>query len=200
MLHPDERCVRGKLQLFLRLWVARQKYEGLRPFGDTSAQRIRFHLNQLRAVWDHIIDFQGALGLEVMHFTPNDKFELVYVISAFVERELVQPNNTIIDLPGRWSAYRKALQKLGHQLNPYDFSDACSRCHKIIVDIVTPAATEEPGEVISLYQKSPHLSGTEFLKMKDPTLTGESDEQCDDQSDSGLSRYSPGGRFSYSRK
>ena len=111
MLHPDERCVRGKLQLFLRLWVARQKYEGLRPFGDTSAQRIRFHLNQLRAVWDHIIDFQGALGLEVMHFTPNDKFELVYVISAFVERELLQPNNTIIDLPARWSAYRKALQK-----------------------------------------------------------------------------------------
>ncbi len=195
MLRPDERCVRGKLQLFLRLWVARQKYEGLRPFGDTSAQRIRFHLNQLRACWDHVVDFQRALGLEVMHFSPTDKFELIYVISAFVERELVQPTNTILNLQGRWNAYRQALQKLSYQLNPYDFSDACSRCHKIILEIVTPPAPESLADIIPLpKQDVAHLNGmpATYLKMKDAPR--------EDQSDSGLSRYSPGGRFSYSRK
>lgn len=104
MLAPSERCVRGKLQLFLRLWVARQKYEGLRPFGETSAQRIRFHLEQLQACWDHVAEFQRTLGMEVELFSPTDKFELIYVVSAFMDRELNQKENTVIGVHAKCSA------------------------------------------------------------------------------------------------
>src|SRR5687768_14755510 len=95
MLRPDDRTVRGKLQLYLRLWMARQKYEQLRPFGDTSADRIRFHLEQLRACWEQVINFQQALGMEVVRFSPTDKFEFIYVITSFVERDLSHRSNTI---------------------------------------------------------------------------------------------------------
>src|SRR5688572_28155806 len=124
MLAPGERSVRGKLQLFLRLWVARQRYEQLRPFGDTSAQRIRFHLEQLTACWNYIVESQRTLGLEVMLFSPQDKFELVYVITAFADREVNHASNTILNLKPGWTAYQSALARLSHDLNPYDFCDA----------------------------------------------------------------------------
>lgn len=194
MLRPDDRTVRQKLQLFLRLWVARQKYEQLRPFGDTCADRTRFHLEQLRACWEHVIEAQRALGLEVMHFHPTEKFEMIYVVTAFVEREVLHSSNTILELPQRWHAYQQALRKLSYHLNPYDFSDACSRCHNIVRDIILPPPPDPLAGIIPLPQQEvAHIHGLppNYLKMKSVP---------EDQSDSGLSRYSPGGRFSYSRK
>lgn len=191
MLAPSERCVRTKLQLFLRLWMARQKYEQLRPFGDTSAKRIRFHLEQLCACWEHVLEFQRALGMEVIPFGPRDKFELIYVVTAFIDRELRHPENTILDIHGRWDAYQHAMEKLSHELNPYDFADACSRCQKIIAEIILPP--EPDSQIIPM--PGPHVN---HLRPKEPELKMLDDP--DAQSDSGLSRYSPGGRFSYSRK
>ena len=192
MLAPSERSVRGKLQLFLRLWVARQKYESLRPYGDTSARRVRFHLEQLQACWDQVVEFQRALGMEVEHFNPTDKFELIYVISAFVDRELNQRENTLIGVQARWSAYQQALRKLSFQMNGYDFTDACIRCQQIIIDLRTPERPTE-AEVIPLPpQQLAQLNGIQRTELK------MREEQ--DQSDSGSSRYSPGGRLSYSRK
>lgn len=148
MLAPDERSVRGKLQLFLRLWVARQRYEQLRPFGNTAAERTRFHLEQLTGCWNQVIEFQRALGMEVLHFNPKDKFELIYVITAFADREVNHPSNTILDIKARWKAYRFALDRLKHELNPYDFCDACSRCYKLLLDLFLPPA--EQAEIIPM--------------------------------------------------
>lgn len=192
MLAPSDRCVRGKLQLFLRLWVARQKYEGLRPFGDTSAKKIRFHLEQLQACWDHVVEFQKTLGMEVEHFNPADKFELIYVISAFLDRELHHKSNTVIGVQARWSAYQFALRRLNFQMNRYDFADACVRCQQIITDMRSPSGPPE-AEIIPFKQQHVaqlHGMGHTELKMRD--------EQ--DYSESGASKYSPGGKFSYSRK
>ena len=182
MLAPSERCVRSKLQLFLRLWVARQKYESLRPYGDSPAKRIRFHLEQLQGCWDHVLEVQRALGMEVDHFTPTEKFELIYVITAFIDRELNQPSNTLIGVQARWSAYQLALRRLNCQMNRYDFADACVRCHQVITDLRTPEGPTE-AEVIPMPKR----------KMFQPEL-----KMCDEAnySDSGSSRYSPGGRFS----
>jgi hypothetical protein len=191
MLAPSERCVRAKLQLFLRLWMARQKYEQLRPFGDSSARRIRFHLQQLCACWDKVLESQRALGMEVIHFGPRDKFELIYVITAFVDRELRHPENTILDLHGRWNAYHQALNKLSYDLNPYDFADACSRCQKLIAEMILPPEPET--EVIPM--PGPHVNHLSPPQTKLKML-----DETEDHSDSGLSRYVPGGRFSYSRK
>lgn len=169
MLAPSERCVRGKLQLFLRLWVARQKYEGLRPFGETSAQKLRFHLEQLHACWEHVVGFQRTLGMEVEHFTPTDKFELIYVISAFVDRELQHKENTLIGVQAKWSAYEFALKRLNHQMNRYDFADSCVRCHQIITDMRTPQKTGE-AEIIPFGQQhiaQLHGMGQSYLKMRE---------------------------------
>ncbi len=187
MIPPSERSVRGKLQLFLRLWVARQRYEQLRPFGDTAADRTRFHLEQLTACWNNVIELQRALGLEVQHFNPQDKFELIYVITAFADREINHPSNTILDIKPRWSAYQFALTRLTYELNPYDFCDACSRCYKLLLDMFLPAPDE--AEIIPM--PGPHVN---HLNPNKPKLRMKDDPGA--QSDSGLSRYSPGGRFS----
>jgi hypothetical protein len=190
MLAPSERCVRSKLQLFLRLWVARQKYEGLRPFGgETSAKKIRFHLEQLQACWEQVVEVQKSLSMEVDHFTPMDKFELIYVISAFIERELHQKNNTLIGLQAKWSAYQVALRRLNYEMNRFDFADRCRRCHAIIVDMSTPEEPQ-PAEIIPFRPSRSRSPAQPELKMAEEK----------DYSDSGSSKYSPGGRFSYSRK
>jgi hypothetical protein len=193
MLAPDERSVRGKLQLFLRLWVARQRYEALRPFGETAAQRTRFHLEQLTACWNHVIESQRALGLEVLHFNPRDKFELIHVITAFADREINHSSNTILDIKGRWSAYQFAFDRLSYELNPYDFCDACSRCYKLLLDLFLPPA--DHAEIIPM--PGPHVN---HLNPKRPKLQMKDDPDAQSDSDSGLSRYSPGGKFSYSLK
>ena len=188
MLAPSERCVRGKLQLFLRLWVARQKYEGLRPFGDSVAKRIRFHLENLHACWTQIVEFQKTLGMEIEHFSPAEKFELIYVISAFVDRELAQKENTIIGLQAKWSAYQFALNRLDYKLNRYDFAEACLRCDQIISDMCAPERPTEAEVIPFGRQQIARVRGQGHpeLRMRD--------EQ--DHSDSGLSKYSPGGKFS----
>jgi hypothetical protein len=191
MIPPRDRSVKAKLQLFLRLWVARQRYEQLRPFGNTSAERIRFHIEQLGGCWDHVVEFQRALGLEVLPFLPRDKFEYIYVISAFVDREVNHPSNTILDIHGRWNAYQYALGRLSHSLNPYDFCDACSRCRKLVAELINPP--EPDAQIISM--PGPHVN---HLKPSDTQLRMK--DEPEGQSDSGLSRYSPGGRFSYFRK
>lgn len=192
MLAPGERSVRGKLQLFLRLWVARQKYEGLRPYGDKPSQRVRFHLEQLGACWDQVVEFQKALGMEVEHFAPRDKFELIYVITAFVDRELNEKSNTLIGVQAKWSAFQFALRKLHYQMNRYDFADACLRCQQIITDMQKPYEPE-PAEIIPFrLQQLAKVQGYDHpeLKMRD---LPEAEEV---HSDSGSSRYSPGGKFS----
>ena len=185
ILAPKERCVRSKLQLFLRLWTVRQKYESLKPFGgDKPWKRIQFHLQQLKGCWDAVVEVQKAMGMEVDHFTPADKFELIYVISAFVDRELRSKENTLIGIQTKWSAYQVAIRRLNYELNRYDFSDACKRCHEIVTEMaVEPEPTE--AEVIPFRTKRQMAHG---LKM--------ADEVDYSASDSGESRYSPGGRFS----
>jgi len=192
MLAPSERCVRSKLQLMLRLWVARQKYEGLQPFGgESSAKKIRFHLEQLQACWDKVVEVQKAHSMEVEHFTPMDKFVLIYVISAFIDRELTHKNNTLIGLQAKWSSYQVALRRLNYEMNRYDFGDRCQRCHEIVLDLCK-VPEPEAAEVIPFiaHRLAKARTGEPELKM--------AKEQ--DYSDSGSSRYSPGGRFSYPRK
>lgn len=169
MLAPSERCVRGKLQLFLRLWVARQKYEGLRPFGETSPKKIKFHLEQLQACWDHVVGFQTTLSMEVEHFTPADKFELIYVITGFVDRELNGKENTLIGMQAKWSAYQFALKRLSYGMNRYDFADACQRCQAIIQSMRTPEGSPV-ADIIPLPQKTiAQLNGMgqTHLRMRD---------------------------------
>jgi hypothetical protein len=194
MLAPSESGVRGKLQLFLRLWVARQKYEGLRPYGDKPSQRIRFHLEQLGACWDQVVEFQKALGMEIEHFTPTDKFELIYVISAFVERELNQKQNTLIGVQAKWSAYQFALRRLNFQMNRYDFADSCQRCQQIITEMQKPHEPEAAEIIPFRLQQLAKVQGYDHpeLKMRDLPET----ETEEVHSDSGSSRYSPGGKFS----
>ena len=185
ILAPKERCVRSKLQLFLRLWTVRQKYESLKPFGgDKPWKRIQFHLQQLKGCWDAVVEVQKAMGMEVDHFTPADKFELIYVISAFVDRELRSKENTLIGIQAKWSAYQVAIRRLNYEMNRYDFSDACARCHEIVTEmVVEPEPTE--AEVIPFRTQRQMAHG---LKM--------AEEVNYSNSDSGESRYSPGGRFS----
>jgi hypothetical protein len=152
MLAPDDRNVRGKLQLFLRLWVARQKYETLKPFAETPQKRLKFHLEQLQACWDHVIEAQRSLGMEVELFHPTDKFELIYVISAFVEREMNSKQNAVIGLQAKWSVYESALNRLEYKMNVYDFADACVRCQQVIWDMRGPQ-NDSNTEIIRLDQK-----------------------------------------------
>ena len=173
MLPPGERCVRGKLQLFLRLWVARQKYETLKPFGTSPTRRLRFHLEQLHACWSHVIEVQKALAMEIEHFTPRDKFELIYVISAFVDRELTDKHSALIGVQARWSAYQHALRRLSFDSNRYDFADACARCHQVTSDMTVPEGPT-PAEIIPLVSRSPAQIDGVPLKMRDDSLAEKS--------------------------
>ena len=182
ILAPRERCVRSKLQLLLRLWTVRQKYESLKPYGEKPWKRIQFHLQQLKGCWDQVVEVQKSMGMEVEHFTPTDKFELIYVISAFVERELRCKENTLIGIQAKWSAYQQAIRRLNYEMNRYDFSDACRRCHEII----THMAVEQEAEAAEVIPFRTQRQMTHGLKMADGV----------DYSESGESRYSPGGKFS----
>ena len=194
MLAPSEKSVRGKLQLFLRLWVARQKYEGLRPYGDKPAQRVQFHLEQLGACWDQVVEFQKTLAMEVEHFAPTEKFELIYVITAFVDRELHEKSNALIGVQAKWSAYQFALRRLNYQMNRYDFADGCLRCQQIIADLQKPTEPEPAPIIPFRLQQLAKVQGYDHpeLKMRDLPET----EPAEAHSASGLSRYSPGGKFS----
>ena len=142
MLPLNERCVRSKLALFLRLWMARHRYEQGRPFGSGSAECIRYHLNRLRQCWDRVAGFQRALGLDVVSFEPREQFEIIAIASAYVQRELDSPQNTIIDIADAWREYTRLLDGLSHQMNRYDFSDACARCQQIIARLNDRAQNE----------------------------------------------------------
>lgn len=135
MLHPDARCVRAKMALFVRLWLARHRYEQLRPFGSTSAENLRFHLRQIQFHWRRICEYQKALGLEVQPFAPQEHFETIYIASAYAQRELESPRNTILDSAGYWRQYVSRLNSLSHETNPFDFSDVCGYCHRLIQEI-----------------------------------------------------------------
>lgn len=149
MLHPNDRCVRAKLQLFLRLWVARQKYEHLTPHGKTATERFRFHLAHLESCWSKVVEFQRVLGLEAVHFAPRDQFEKIYVVSAYADREMQDPQNTVVDVHSTWAIYRDTLGRLSHSLNPFEFGEACSHCYRNILELNRPPA-QPPGNVIPL--------------------------------------------------
>ncbi|HEV8542695.1 MAG TPA: hypothetical protein VGR78_09925 [Verrucomicrobiae bacterium] len=142
ILAPSERCVSAKLQLFLRLWKARQKYEHLGPFGGSGPDRIRFHLSYLKICWAKVIEFQRAIGLEIIHFMPRDQFEMIYVVSAFIDRELNAPQNTVLDVGGKWQIYQTALRRLSYDLNPFDFGETCSHCAEQIRSLCEPRAMQ----------------------------------------------------------
>ena len=151
MLHPDARCVRAKMTLFMRLWMARYRYEQLRPFGNTPAETLRFHLRQLEIRWRRVTTFQKALGLEVQPFAPQDEFETIYIASAYAQRELESPRNTIIDCTDRWREYLFHLNSLSHEANPFDFSDICAQCHRAIQEI-NGTLDPDDGKIIPLRQ------------------------------------------------
>jgi hypothetical protein len=132
MLRPDARCVRSKLALFLRLWMVRHRYEQMRPFGNSSAESLRFHLRQLQLNWERVLEFQKVLGLDVVAFAPREQFESIYVISAYVERELGSKRNTIIDVTDLWREYARSFSALSHEINPFEFGEACARCCLVI--------------------------------------------------------------------
>ena len=167
ILSPSERCVRSKLQLFMRLWVTRQRYENLRPYGSTCAERIGFHLRQLDACWTRIVEFQKVLGLDVALFHPRDQFEQVYVVSAFVDRELANPENSLLDFAPAWRSYQQALGHLSHELNPFEFGETCTRIHRVIRSLTNPET--EPAELIRLEERDLarlHGMGQGTLSMK----------------------------------
>jgi hypothetical protein len=158
ILGPDERCVRTKLQLFLRLWAARQKYEQNRPFGATPLERLRFHLTHLGICWCKVVQFQRVIGLEVTHFVPRDQFEIIYVVSAFVRRELENSRRELEPFLERWGVYELHFGKLGYGVNPFEFAEICLRCSEAVQElerIRVSAAAELPepvatGEAIAM--------------------------------------------------
>jgi hypothetical protein len=143
ILAPHERCVRAKLQFFLRLWVARQKYEHLRPFGETARARLEFHRCHLEDCWSKVVKFQRVLALESAYFAPREHFELIYIVTAFIDRELASavethaPANPLegTGFSAEWPAYKATLQKLGHHLNPFEFGEICARCWGMIEEL-----------------------------------------------------------------
>jgi hypothetical protein len=167
ILAPRDRTIRGNLLLFLRLRVVRQSYDSLRPFGDTPSERARFHLAELQDCWAKVVEFQRVLGLEDAYFTPREQFEKIYVISAFAERELQGKDNTVLDFAGSWQLYRTNLEKLSHDLNPFEFTELCSRCFRALQEFTRPSAP--PTNLIPLPSAElARLQGIPVLRMQSP--------------------------------
>lgn len=144
ILAPQERCVRAKLQLLLRLWLAKQKYGLAGRSGGTSAERVRFHLSQLEAAWCRVVEFQKVLGLEVAHFVPREQFETIYIVSRLIDDELDDENNTILDIRPKWNRYRSLLNRLDHHLNPFEFGEVSGHCAAVVRELAQPVVLEEP--------------------------------------------------------
>jgi hypothetical protein len=145
ILHPDDRSILRKLRLLLRLWIARQKYEQLQPFGTTSSARIRFHVAHLEYAWSRVINFQKVLGLETSHFVPRDQFEMIYTISRYVEKELSAAECALDRWKDGWIVYEQRLNRLSHALNPFEFAEASLRCYRAIQELGPhPAETTDP--------------------------------------------------------
>jgi len=145
MLPPNEQGVRAKVQLFVRFWTARQKYEDKRPYGDTCAERLRFHLGELEACWLKVAEYQQASGRSGVRFEPSEQFEMIQIISAFVDREMRDEDNTWTSLAGIWAAYQTEVQKLSYDLAPIEFSAACARCLELILAMVRSSPPSGPG-------------------------------------------------------
>lgn len=100
--------------------------------------RIAFHLRQLEACWNRVTAFQKVLGLESGQFLPRDQFELIHIASGFVERELAETDDVSTELTvcaafrELWARYQTTLDRLSHDLNPFDFSETCLRCESLL--------------------------------------------------------------------
>jgi hypothetical protein len=167
ILAPNERSVRGKIQLFLRLWIARQKYEQLRPFGTSSGARLRFHLAHLEYSWSRVVNFQKVLGLDTSQFLPREQFETIYIVSAFASREL-RANLCATDRwREKWFAYEKRLSALSHDLNPFDFGEACLHCSRAIQELANPETPPEADPPIPLARRETESGFIPFPGYRD---------------------------------
>jgi hypothetical protein len=111
--------------------------------------RIAFHLRQLEACWSRVTAFQKVLGLESGNFLPLDQFELIHIASGFVERELAGADaNTELAVTAAfrelWARYETTLDRLSHDLNPFDFSETCLRCQSLLERMAHGGMEESP--------------------------------------------------------
>lgn len=136
MLPPGKRCVRSKMALFLRLWVVRHRYEQLRPFGRTADECLEFHLEQLRESWERVLACQRALGLEVRPFSPEERFEAIYIVSGYVDRALKEVREERPELGALWRAYLGLLDTLSHDGNPFEFGERCQDCLGKVASVI----------------------------------------------------------------
>jgi hypothetical protein len=124
--------------------MTRQKYGLAGRAGDTSAERVRFHLRQLESAWSRVVEFQKVLGLEVVHFVPREQFETIYIVSRLIEDELEDEKNTILDIRAKWDRYRSLLNRLDHHLNPFEFGEVSGHCAAIVRELARPVVAQEP--------------------------------------------------------
>ena len=142
LLPPQNRSIRDRLFQFLRLLRRRMRYNRNCPTSLPTHQRLRLHFTYLQLYWGKITEFQQAVGLEAAYFCPREQFELIVLVTRMAEREMKHTALPLGKIMDNWKDYLAALNSLSYDINPYEFSERCSRCHNLLEEINNPASAD----------------------------------------------------------
>jgi hypothetical protein len=111
-----------------KLWLHKQEYQRRAQSLKDDGERIRFFLSELKNCWSRVVNFQKAIGLESAYFSPYKDFIRIYAATWNLEKLVNSGNFSYIDMTENWGLYLNQLISLGHDLNPFDFTDRSFRC------------------------------------------------------------------------
>ena len=138
LLPPQNRSMSERIYQFFRLARRRMRYNRNCPPALPTHQRVRLHFTYLQLYWSKIAEFQQALGLEAAYFCPRDQFELAAIVTRKAERDLKQSVLPFGKTMDRWKDYLSVFNSLSYDINPYEFSERCSRCLRLLDEINDP--------------------------------------------------------------
>ena len=142
LLPPQNRTLRERILQHFRLLRRRFSYHRNCPTSLPTHQRLRLHFTYLQLYWSKITELQHAVGLEAAYFCPLDQFELIVLVTRMAERDMkrtVLPFGKIMD---NWKDYLATFNSLSYDINPYEFSERCSRCEALLEDINNPTSAD----------------------------------------------------------
>jgi hypothetical protein len=135
------------VKAYLRLSSLEGDYLDSSPTG-TVAERVTWHLNNLRVEWAKIVHFQRAIGLEAAHFSPREHFEQILVISGALNRDLLAKDNTV--LVDKWGRYTTVLRALSFDVDPFTFGERCTKCYELVLEMNGKPGVDFDTELIRL--------------------------------------------------
>ena len=169
MLPPAKRTWMDQLALQYRLVRTSSAYNSNCPSDLSVHQRLKLHFSHLQLYWSRIVELQKVVGLEAAHFSPEDQFELIFVVTEKISHDLAESAASPFgETREKWEEYKRVFESLSYEINPFEFAERCSKCALLLARITLPKPAQEaliPLEESQLLALQGRASSTSGLRM-----------------------------------